>query len=349
MPLIEIAGHGIGDNNPCFIVAEAGINHNGKVQLAKELIDVAAKARVNAVKFQTFKTEKLVDEKAPKAKYQKKSTSPPENQFAMLRKLELSGQDFFELKKYAESKNLLFLSTPFDEDSIDLLIDLGVSAFKIPSGELTNLSLVAYAAKKGVPMIVSTGMATFDEIELALKVIKESGNQQVVLLHCVSAYPAQPKDINLRVMNTLSARFKVPVGYSDHTMGLGVSLAAVALGACVIEKHFTMDRSMAGPDHQISAEPQELVHLVREIRSVELALGDGCKKLASEEIEVASVARKSLVAARDIPAGSHLVIDWVTLKRPGTGLNPSVMNQLIGLRVKRDILKGTMLTLDMFE
>ena len=267
----------------------------------------------------------------------------------MLRKLELSGQDFFELKKYAESKNLLFLSTPFDEDSIDLLIDLGVSAFKIPSGELTNLSLVAYAAKKGVPMIVSTGMATFDEIELALKVIKESGNQQVVLLHCVSAYPAQPKDINLRVMNTLSARFKVPVGYSDHTMGLGVSLAAVALGACVIEKHFTMDRSMAGPDHQISAEPQELVHLVREIRSVELALGDGCKKLASEEIEVASVARKSLVAARDIPAGSHLVIDWVTLKRPGTGLNPSVMNQLIGLRVKRDILKGTMLTLDMFE
>ncbi len=346
---VMIAGRLVGPGQRCFIIAEAGVNHNGRVELAKRLIDAAAAAGADAVKFQTFKAERLVSPVAPKAEYQRKATEAIESQLAMIRRLELPPATFPELQAQAQAQRLLFLSTPFDEDSADLLEGVGVPAFKIGSGELTNLPLLSHVARKAKPIILSTGMSDLGEVNAAVQAIHESGNDQLVLLHCVSSYPANAAEANLRAMQTMADAFHVPVGYSDHTAGIEVALAAVALGACVIEKHLTLDRSLPGPDHQVSAEPQEFSALVRGIRAVEAALGDGQKRPTAGEADTAAVARKSLVAALAIPAGTRLTERLIAIKRPGTGLPPALRPQLIGRTAKTDIAAGTVLTWGMVE
>ncbi|MDP2599326.1 MAG: N-acetylneuraminate synthase family protein, partial [Deltaproteobacteria bacterium] len=286
---------------------------------------------------------------APKAKYQERTTGSADSQLEMLKKLELPLWAFEELKKYCEQKGILFMSTPFDSFCVDFLDTIGMSVFKIPSGELNNPFFLSHIARKEKPMIVSTGMATLDEVHAAVQIILNAGNPQFALLHCVSNYPADPKDINLLSMLTLQKIFKVPVGFSDHTMGHEVALAARALGASVIEKHITLDRRLSGPDHQASLEPKEFCEMVKGIRIVEQSLGNNNKHPCEAELEVAKVARKSLVAKKDILQGSRLILDWVEVKRPGTGLAPAILSRLIGLKVRKNILAGTFLTLDMFE
>lgn len=344
---VDIAGHRVGPNRPCMVIAEAGVNHNGTLQLAKQLVDVAMDSGADAVKFQTFKAERLVSASAPKAPYQLQTTNRNESQLEMLRRLELSEEAHRELLAYCRTLGIRFLSTPFDEQSADFLAALGVPAFKISSGDLTNAPLLRHVARKGRPMIVSTGMSTLAEVETAVRTIHEVGHPGLILLHCVSNYPANPADANLRAMQTMAEAFKVPVGYSDHTPGMTVALAAVALGACVIEKHFTLDRALPGPDHQTSLEPAELKALVRQIRTVEAALGHGRKEPAAAEAGTAAAARKSLVAAQDIPAGSRLTEALIAVRRPGTGLPPSMFTQVIGRTVVSNIPAGTVLTREM--
>jgi N-acetylneuraminate synthase/N,N'-diacetyllegionaminate synthase len=339
-------GQRIGMGAPCFVIAEAGVNHNGELEMARQLIDAATAAGASAVKFQTFKAERLVTLDAPKAGYQKLVTRAAESQYEMLRRLELSSGAHRELMAYCRSRGLLFMSTPFDEESADFLDELGVALFKLPSGEVTNLPFLAHVARKSKPMIVSTGMADLNEVAAAVRTIEDEGLRELVLLHCVSSYPAEAKDINLRAMLAMNVAFGVPVGYSDHASGAEVALAAVALGACVIEKHLTLDRNLPGPDHQASLEPAELKALVTGIRTVEAALGDGVKRPAASEFDTAQVARKSLVAARDIPAGTTLTGDLIAIMRPGTGLAPSMRSQLIGRTVRVGMPKGTLFDLE---
>ncbi len=346
---INIANKKIGPGYPCMIIAEAGVNHNGRLDMACQLIDVAVEAGADAVKFQTFRAERLLISGAPKADYQIKATSRNESQYEMLESLELSPEIHQELMSYCLHKDILFMSSPFDKESADLLKKLNVAAYKIPSGEITNLSLLNHVARKGLPMIISTGMASLTEVKEAVKVVKACGNEEILLLHCVSNYPTNPVDANLLAIKTMTQELSVPVGYSDHTMGSEVSLAAVALGACVIEKHFTLDRSQHGPDHHISLEPDELAGLVRSIRVVESALGHGRKEPALVEEEVAAVARRSLVAAKEISAGSAVTEDMISFRRPGTGLPPSMCNNLIGKIVRQDVKIGTLFTLEMFK
>ncbi len=341
---VRVGDHWIGPGHPCFIIAEAGVNHNGDLETARRLVQIAARAGADAVKFQTFKAERLAAPEAPKADYQKRTTDPAESQMEMLRRLELPQQAYRELMAACQESRILFMSTPFDEESADFLEGLGVELFKIPSGEITNLPFLSHVARKGKPMIVSTGMSTLSEVEAAVRVIEEQGNRQIVLLHCVSNYPASPAEVNLRAMQTLAQRWGTPVGYSDHTPGVEIALAAVALGACAIEKHFTLDKAMPGPDHPASAEPEELAFLVRGIRSIESALGHGRKEPAASEVSMAAVIRKSMVAARDIPAGTRLTPDCMAARRPGTGFSPALLGQLIGRLTRRDIPKGTVLT-----
>lgn len=344
---IEIAGRNIGPNLPSFIIAEAGVNHNGDLNIAHQLIDMAAQAGADAVKFQTFKAERLVTPYAPKADYQLHATNTGESQFEMLHRLELSPEAHGALLAHCQDMNILFMSTPFDEESVDFLDALGITVFKTPSGELTNLPFLIHVARKGKPMIVSTGMSYLGEVETAVRTIEKAGNSNIILLHCVSNYPADSSDVNLRAMHTMAAAFGKPVGYSDHTLGSEVSLAAVALGACVIEKHFTLDRKLPGPDHHASLEPQEFTAMVRGIRSVEAALGHGRKEPAASEVNTKAVARKSLVAARDIPAGASLTEDMIASKRPGTGLQPAMRAYLIGRTARVAISADTLIALDM--
>jgi N-acetylneuraminate synthase len=346
---VEIAGAKVGPGQPCFIVAEAGVNHNGSLELARQLVEVAAKAGANAVKFQTFKAERVATPNATKADYQLRTTESRESQLEMLRRLELSHEAHRELMDLCRRQGILFMSTPFDEESADFLAELGVAAFKIPSGEVTNLPLLAHVARKGRPVIVSTGMCHLTEVGETVRVIRDAGNDRIVLLHCVSNYPADPKDANLRAMFTMAEAFRTLVGYSDHTAGIEVTLAAVALGACVIEKHFTLSRGLSGPDHQAALEPDELMALVQGIRTVEAALGHGRKEPAPSEANTAAVARRSLVAARDIPMGRALTPDLIVIKRPGTGLPPSWMGQVVGRIAVRDIPANTLLTLEMLK
>lgn len=337
MDSIRIGDRWVGPGHPCFIIAEAGVNHNGDLDLARRLVDAAAAAGADAVKFQTFRAERVVSRGAPKAEYQKATTSPDESQLEMLRRLELSPEAHRELAGYARERGILFLSTPHDQESIDLLADLGVPAFKVGSGDLTNLPYLRHLARKGRPILLSTGMATLGEVEEALAVIFAEGNREVVLLHAVSSYPAPPEDCNLRAMGTLAAAFRVPVGFSDHTLGLEVALAAVALGACVIEKHLTLDRSLPGPDHKASLEPEEFRAMVEGIRRVERALGDGVKRPAPSEENTRVVARKSLVAATEIPPGTRIRPEMVAVKRPGTGLPPRCLDAILGRETRRGI------------
>jgi N,N'-diacetyllegionaminate synthase len=349
MPVFKIADHSIGADCPCFVIAEAGVNHNGDMDLARKLIEVSAKSGAHAVKFQSFKTEKLVTKSAPKADYQARNTGKADSQDAMLRKLELTAADHRDLQDHSRKHGILFLSTPFDETSADLLDSLGVPAFKISSGEVTNLPFLEHIAKKGKPVVLSTGMATLGEVQVALQALQHGGNPPVALLHCVSNYPARASDTNLRAMRTMEHAFGVPIGYSDHTLGIEVSLAAVALGACIIEKHFTLDRAMPGPDHAASAEPAELTALVQGIRNVQAALGHGRKEPAASEANTAAVARRSIVASRDIPAKQMLDRDALALLRPGTGLPPAMLPYVIGRRARQDIKAGDLISLDILD
>jgi N-acetylneuraminate synthase len=345
---VQIGSRTIGLGHPCFIIAEAGVNHNGDLQLARQLVEAAAAAGADAVKFQTFTADRLVTSDAPQALYQQKNTGITESQYDMLKRLEVSDEAHRELQAICGERGILFLSTPFDEQSADFLFELRVPAFKVPSGELTNTPFLGHLARKGLPLILSTGMADLAEVRAAVEAVREQGNENIALLQCVSAYPSAPADTNLRAMQTLRDVFHVPVGYSDHTEGIEITLAAVALGACIIEKHFTTDRSLPGPDHKASLEPDELAAMITGIRKVESALGDGEKRRAASEAETAAVARKSLVAARALKAGEIFDSSMVVARRPGTGLPPSMLASLQGRQLTRDVAKEEVLSFEDF-
>lgn len=319
-----------------FIIAEAGINHNGNIEIAKKMIDAASEAGVDAIKFQTFQTEKLVCKNAEKATYQKENTNDSESQFDMLKSCELSKQDHIELIKHCREKNIRFLSTPFDIDSVHLLVELEIPIIKIPSGEITNLPYLRTIAKTGKDIIISTGMSQLEEVRKAIKVLQENGSGNITILHCNTQYPTPMEDVNLRAMVTMKNELDMAVGYSDHTIGIEVSIAAVALGAMVIEKHFTLDRRMKGPDQQVSIEPQELKQMVDSIRNIERALGNKEKVVSPSEAENKTVARKSIVAAKTIRKGELFTEDNLTVKRPGTGISPMCWDIVVGKVSDRD-------------
>lgn len=349
MPVLAISPERlIGTGQPCFIIAEAGVNHNGDMELARRLIACAAEAGADAVKFQSFRSAQLVQPDAPKAAYQQVGADSDETQYAMLRRLELSAADQRRLQAECQAAGITFLSTPFDEASVDLLDELGVSAFKVASGDLTHQPLLRAIARRGKAMLVSTGMATMAEVADAVEAIRAAGDPPLALLHCVSCYPTDPADANLRAMQSMTESFRVPVGFSDHTPGRAVALAAVALGACIIEKHVTLDKTLPGPDHRMSLEPDELKQLVREIRTVETALGSGEKVPAPAEYEMRRLGRRSLVAARDIAAGEVLTEAMLVCRRPGSGIAPVDQQRVVGRRARVDIRAGTLIDDAMF-
>lgn len=332
-----------GDKKQCFIIAEAGVNHNGDINIARKLVDAAMEAGADAVKFQSFKAENLVTKKAPKADYQKETTGNG-NQYEMLKKLELSYGDHVLLKKYCEDKGIMFISTPFDFESVDLLEKLNIPLYKISSGDLTNVPLLKYIAKLNKSMIVSTGMANLGEVEVAVEAIKNAGNNKVTLLHCTSNYPTEYEDVNLNAMITLKNAFNLPIGYSDHTVGVEVPIAAVAMGAKVIEKHFTLDKEMDGPDHKASLNPEELRRMVLSIRNIEKAFGDGIKKCNKSEENTKEVVRKSIVAKSNIRKGEVISHENISFKRPGNGISPIFMDEIIGKVAIEDIDVETLIT-----
>ncbi len=345
-----------------YIIAEAGVNHNGSLDMARQLIDVAAEAGADAVKFQTFKAQNLVSKSAPKADYQVGTTGANESQFDMIQKLELDESAHRQLMAHCQKRGIQFLSTPFDFESVDLLSDtFDLPCLKIPSGEITNGPLLLYVAQAGKPIILSTGMSTLDEVEQALGVLaygfvgdgqspsrdafqeafgsaegQTALREKVRLLHCTTEYPAPFEDVNLRAMDTLAESFNLPVGFSDHTTGITVAIAAVARGAVVIEKHFTLDRNLSGPDHRASLEPSELKEMIRSIREVEMALGDGVKKPAASELKNLLVARQSLVAKSEIKAGEVFTPDNLGTKRPGDGVSPMTYWDFLGRKAVND-------------
>ncbi|MFC2035011.1 N-acetylneuraminate synthase [Chloroflexota bacterium] len=340
---MKIGNRLIGPNEPCFIVAEAGVNHNGDINLAKKLIDAAKEAGVDAVKFQTFKAEELVTKTAEKAAYQLHTTDATESQLEMLQRLELPAKEHRELQIYCQKRDILFLSTPFDEGSVDLLDELGVPVFKISSGEITNWPFLKYIVHKKKPVILSTGMSFLSEVDEAVRVIRQAGCDQLVLLHCVSEYPAALADVNLRAMQTMAIAFQVPVGCSDHTPGIEIAVAAVALGACVFEKHFTLDKNLPGPDHRASLEPQELRALVTEIRTVELALGNGVKRPVQSETNNRLIVRRSLAAASNIPKGTIFTQNILRSLRPANGISPTLIEHVIGRKARRSLMAGQLI------
>ena len=367
---IKIGNKLIGEEEPCFIIAEAGVNHNGSVEMAKKLIDAAKDAGADAVKFQTFKAEGVVTKDAEMDTYQKENIGKEMTQLEMLKELELSYDNFKELKKYCDKRGIVFLSTPHSEDAIDFLEPL-VPAYKIESGDITNHPRLEKIAGKGKPIILSTGMSTLDEAKEALQVIKNQGNSQIIILHCTSNYPCPLDEVNLRAMQTMEKELNCLVGYSDHTLRITVPIAAVALGAVAIEKHFTLDKNMPGPDHKASLEPSELRDMVYSIRNVEeqlkkgekaegilkkipnieKILGDGIKKPTQSEEEIKKTSRKGIVARVDISKESIITADMLTIKRLGVGIEPKNknINKLIGKKAKMDIAKDTVLSWNMFR
>nr|WP_321266993.1 N-acetylneuraminate synthase [uncultured Sulfurimonas sp.] len=321
-----------------FIIAEAGVNHNGSVELAKKLIDAASESGADAVKFQTFKTQNLVSKSAKKAEYQKETTDAKESQFEMIKKLELDADTHRELIKYCHTKKIMFLSTPFDLDSVDLLSELGLEIFKIPSGEITNLPYLRKIGALNKRIVLSTGMSNMDEIKDALRVLVDAGTskKKITVVHANTMYPTPMEDVNLRAMITIAKTFDVAFGYSDHTLGIEVDIAAVALGASVIEKHFTLDKTMDGPDHKASLEPCELNAMVKSIRNIELALGDGIKKPSKSEMPNMEIARKSIVASKDITKGEILTEENLSIKRPGNGISPMRWDEVLGSIAGKD-------------
>ncbi len=321
-----------------IIIAEAGVNHNGSIEVAKKLIDVATQSGADFVKFQTFKAETLVTQKADKADYQKNITDKGETQFEMLKKLQLDRNAHEELITYCKTKDIQFLSTPFDRDSIELLNELNMPLFKIPSGEITNLPYLQHVGRMGKPIIMSTGMSTLNEVGFALNTLLEAGlkKENITILHCNTEYPTPMEDVNLKAMLTIKDELGVNVGYSDHTLGTEVPIAAIAMGATVIEKHFTLDRGLLGPDHAASLEPHELKAMVAAIRNIEKAMGNGVKKPSASEIKNISVARKSIVAKKSIKKGELFSEKNLTIKRPGTGVSPIEWSELIGQESKQN-------------
>ena len=343
---VKIKDFMIGPGNPCFIIAEAGVNHNGDMELAYKLIDAAAEAGADAVKFQSFVTEDLVTAEAQKARYQVETTGQNGGQFAMLKKLELSGEQQAELKAYCDKANILFLCTPYEEKSADLLERIGVAAYKIASTDTSNIPFLRYLARKDIPVILSTGMSSLGEVEESVNELRLQGlDGKIIILQCTSEYPAPVKDINLRAMKTMELAFGCPVGFSDHTPGIGASPWAVATGACVVEKHFTLDRNMEGPDHRASIEPDELKELVRTIRDIEAALGDGIKRPMASEFANKPRMQKSLVATRTISAGEVIQLTDLTCKRPGNGLSPKWFDKVVGKKAAKQIQKEETLEL----
>lgn len=331
-----------------LIIAEAGVNHNGSMELAKKLVDAAATAGVDYVKFQTFKAENLVTKSAKQADYQQRNMGDSDNsQFNMLKKLELSHEQHVELIAYCRDKGVKFFSTAFDFDSIDYLASLHLGLWKIPSGEITNYPYLRKIARYGEPVILSTGMSTMAEIEAAMKVLIDNGLQksQISVLHCNTEYPTPMRDVNLSAMDEMRQRLDVSVGYSDHTQGIEVPIAAVAMGAEIIEKHFTLDCTLPGPDHKASLEPDELKSMVSAIRNVELALGEGHKQVSASESKNKTIARKSIVAACPIKQGEAFTEQNLTVKRPGSGLNPMRWLEVIGLKAVRDFEEDELIEL----
>ena len=344
IPSFAIGTKALGPGYPCYVIAEAGVNHNGDMALAHQLVDAAADAGAHAVKFQTFNPEKLVASGAPKADYQKRNTGDMESQQTMLKALVLSRPAHRELFAHARGRGLHFLSSPFDEESADFLLDLGVPAFKIPSGEITNSPLLRRIAGYGRPMLVSTGMCNMVEVAEAMDVIRASGNPSVGLFHCVSNYPAEAASANLHAMQSLALAFGVPVGWSDHTLGIDVALAAAALNACILEKHLTLSRELPGPDHRASLEPNEFAAMVRGVRAVESALGDGIKEPRGEEMPTRQVARKSLHWSLDLAAGHRVDARDLVCLRPGHGIPPGQIDKLLGAPLLREVKEGAMVT-----
>ncbi|MCA9062946.1 MAG: N-acetylneuraminate synthase [Planctomycetaceae bacterium] len=343
---ISISDRLVGDGQPCFVIAEAGVNHNGRLDLALRSIDAAAEAGADAVKFQTFRADRIVTRSAPQARYQQQNMGTEQSQYDMLKALELTDDNHHAIVQHCRDRGVLFMSTPFDEQSASFLQSLDMQVFKMPSGEITNLPFLRHVARFGRPMIISTGMSTLGEVEAAVNAVEEAGNSQIILLHCVSNYPAPPHEVNLRAMLTMKAAFGYLTGYSDHTLGTEVGIASAALGACVLEKHYTLDRSLPGPDHAASAEPAELQQLIRGIRNVESALGNGQKRPSASEMDTAKVARKSLVAAIDIAEGTQLTDDMIAVRRPGTGLPPAMKPHLLNRRIKVSLAAGDLLQLE---
>ena len=342
----ELAGRTIGDGRPCFVIAEAGVNHDGDLGRALELVDVAAGSGADAVKFQTFSAAELASDAAEQAAYQRERAEA-ESQRAMLERLELPREAFEAIAARCAQRGIVFLSTPFDMASAQMLIELGVPALKVGSGELTNTPLLRELATTGVPLIVSTGMATLDEVTGAVEAVARA--PALALLHCVSSYPAPAAEANLRVLDTLRRRFGVPVGWSDHCLEPEVALAAVARGAVIVERHFTLDRTLPGPDHAMSDDPAMLAELIRRIRVVEAALGDGEKRPQPSEADVRAVARRSIVAARDLAEGETVDAGAVAIKRPGGGLAPAEIERVIGARVRRAVARNTPLVAEDIE
>ncbi|MGL4393464.1 MAG: N-acetylneuraminate synthase [Fusobacteriaceae bacterium] len=332
-----------------YIIAEAGVNHNGSLELAKKLIEVAKKSGADAVKFQTIKAENLVSKYAEKADYQKKSTGSDESQLDMIKKIALPYSDFEKLKEYCDKVEIKFLSTPFDFESIDLLEKMKMDIWKIPSGEITNLPYLRKISKVAKEIIMSTGMAEMHEIKKAIDILKndekDSEVEKIYVLHCNTQYPTPMKDVNLKAMDEMRKELGVEIGYSDHTLGIEVPIAAVALGATIIEKHFTLDKNMVGPDHKASLEPEELKQMVKAIRNIEEALGDGKKKVSESERKNIEIVRKSIVAKKNIKSEDVFSENNLTVKRPGTGISPIKWDEVIGKKAKKDFKEDELIEL----
>ncbi len=344
---VKVGPRLVGEGRPVFIVAEVGVNHNGSLALARALVDSAAVSGADAVKFQSFSAEKLVSAWAPLAPYQRDEGKGRQRE--MLRALELGEREHRQLKGRCERRGVLFLSTPYDEESADFLESLSVPAYKVGSGELTNLPFLRYLARKGKPLIVSTGMAEEEEVAEALETIYGARNRKVILLHCTSSYPTEVSDAHLRAIPFLRERFGHPVGFSDHTLGPVAAIGAVALGACLVEKHFTLDRNLPGPDHKASIEPEGMRAMVLGIREVEAALGEGRKRPRRAERSLRLLARRSIVAASPIPRGSVIEERMLTLKRPASGLPPRELPRVLGRRARRYIAAEEALSWDMLS
>ncbi len=346
MASFKIGSRGMGKGYPCFIIAEAGVNHNGKFRLAKKLVEEAAKAGADAIKFQTYKTEDLITTYAPKAAYQDRNIGKKKTQFQMLKELEQPVKDIINLKNYAKDKGIILFSTPYDTHSVDLLEKIDMPAYKLASIEVVSHPFIEYVAETKKPVILSTAMSTMKEIEDAVKVLRKTGNKKLALLQCYFNYPTDYKDANIKAMDKLK-KFGTVIGFSDHTMGYAASVAAVALGAKVIEKHFTLSRKMKGPDHKASLEPKELAEMVRAIRQAELSLGDGVKRPRGEEVKNRKVSRKSIVAKHDIPQGKIITKEMLAYKRPGSGLFPTYENigKIVGKKAGKELKKDEQITL----
>ncbi len=323
----------------CLVIAEAGVNHNGDVNIAMKLCDAAKNAGADVVKFQTWNTDLIITKNVSQAEYQQENTGRTESQYDMLKRLELSKDDFIKIKEYCDSIGLIFASTADESESLDFLISLGIPFIKVGSGEIGNISYLRYIGSKRMPVILSTGMSSLEDIDISLKALKDGGAEDITLLHCTTSYPCEFKNVNLNAMNTIRSTFNLPVGYSDHTLGNTVSIAAVAMGAEVIEKHFTLDKEMDGPDHRASSSPEEFADMVREIRNIEAAMGDGRKVPANVEKEISKVVLKRIVAKRRISKGSFITGEDICVKRNDSGLQARYWDEVVGKMADRDYVE----------